>query len=86
MFAKCDVVGVNAHPVWRHLVRVIGTEPMWNFYKYLVDHRGKVVKVFPTNVDPEALYHAVEVTVNKAKKELSKKKKKSVKKELKEDL
>ena len=39
MFAKCDVVGVNAHSVWRHLVRVSGTEPKWNFYKYLVDHR-----------------------------------------------
>ena len=41
----------------------------------LFSYRGKVVKVFPSNADPEALYHAVEVAVNKAKKELTKKKK-----------
>ena len=51
----------------------------------LFSYRGKVVKVFPSDADPEALYHAVEVAVNKAKKELTKKKK-NLKKKSKEDL
>ena len=50
-----------------------------------LSYRGKVVKVFPSNADPEALYHAVEVAVNKAKKELTKKKKNLKKKSI-EDL
>ena len=83
MFAKTDVVGPNAHPVWRHLVAESRTEPQWNFYKYLVDHKGKTVKVFPPNANSKHVEEAVKKAIAKAKKSKSGK---TVKKELREDL
>jgi glutathione peroxidase len=61
MFSKVKVTGPDQSPVYRFLAADYG-EPKWNFYKYLVNRDGKVVKAFPNSVPPEdhALRAAVE--------------------------
>ena len=64
MFAKIDVNGDNAHPLYRHLKAnapgLLGTEAIkWNFTKFLVDRRGRVVDRYAPTATPESL--AVEI-------------------------
>lgn len=50
---KTTVSGKNAHPFYRWASRVRpGSEPRWNFHKYLVGRDGHLAAVFPTAVDP----------------------------------
>ena len=65
MFAKIDVNGVAAHPLFRWLKNeargVLGTERIkWNFTKFLVDRKGQVVERFAPNTKPEALRPHIE--------------------------
>jgi len=62
MFAKSDVKGANKNALYAQLVKATGQEPKWNFNKYLVDRRGKVVSSYPSDVEPESaqLVSAVE--------------------------
>jgi glutathione peroxidase len=60
MFAKIDVNGADAHPLYRHLKGekpgVLGTEAIkWNFTKFLVNRKGEVVKRYAPNDKPEAI-------------------------------
>ncbi|MGD0143279.1 MAG: glutathione peroxidase [Rhizomicrobium sp.] len=60
MFAKIDVNGNAAHPLYRHLKHekkgVLGTEAIkWNFTKFLVDREGDVVARYAPLTKPEAL-------------------------------
>lgn len=82
MFAKIEVNGDGAHPLYQHLraeqkgsfskdmagaerlyahlektmPEVLGTDAVkWNFTKFLVDRRGKVVKRFESPETPEAI-------------------------------
>jgi glutathione peroxidase len=60
LFAKIDVNGAGAHPLYRFLKReqagVLGTEAIkWNFTKFLVDRAGHVVKRYAPTVAPEAI-------------------------------
>jgi glutathione peroxidase len=91
MFSRVDVTGQNAHPVWKYLVKATGSTPTWNFFKYLVDHTGRVVEVFATKeslwkYDPEGAYDLIKMYVKEAKKYAKESKPKVVKKELREDL
>ena len=62
MFAKIDVNGPNAHPLFEHLKSqapgVLGSEAVkWNFTKFLVDRSGKVRQRFapattPSDIEP----------------------------------
>ncbi|MFC0251332.1 glutathione peroxidase [Massilia consociata] len=57
MFAKIDVNGDNAHPLYKHLKGekpgVLGTEAIkWNFTKFLVDRNGEVVKRYAPQTVP----------------------------------
>ena len=52
MFAKTTVTGERAHPLFRRLSAAAG-EPVWNFNKYLVDRRGKVVARFGAGIEPD---------------------------------
>ena len=51
MFAKSNVLGEDANPLFRKLSAIAG-EPGWNFNKYLVDRKGRVVEHFDVGVDP----------------------------------
>ena len=58
MFAKIEVNGAAAHPLYQYLKSarpgVLGTEAIkWNFTKFLVDAQGKVVKRYAPNEKPE---------------------------------
>jgi len=65
MFAKIEVNGDGAHPLYRYLKHaakgVLGTERIkWNFTKFLVDRDGRVVARFAPTAKPEALKPAIE--------------------------
>ena len=60
VFAKVDVNGPNAHPLWRYLTQekpgILGTEAIkWNFTKFLVNRDGIPVARFAPRDKPEAL-------------------------------
>ena len=60
MFAKIDVNGPDAHPLYKYLKHekpgVLGSERIkWNFTKFLVDRGGKVVARFAPMTKPEAI-------------------------------
>ena len=65
MFAKIDVNGEEAHPLFRFLKRekpgVLGTERIkWNFTKFLVGRDGEVVGRYAPLTKPEDLEAPVE--------------------------
>ena len=56
MFSKCEVLGDDAHPLYRDLnarPSPIGGAVTWNFEKYLVDREGRVVERFDPEVTPQ---------------------------------
>jgi glutathione peroxidase len=53
MFAKTEVKGAKASPLFADLARATGKAPGWNFHKYLVDRSGKQVLSFDTRVEPQ---------------------------------
>jgi glutathione peroxidase len=60
MFAKIDVNGANAHPLFKHLKHeapgLLGTQAIkWNFTKFLVGPDGKVVKRYGPRTEPGAM-------------------------------
>ena len=59
LFAKVDVNGANAAPLYRHLKHakpgLLGSEAIkWNFTKFLVDREGEVVARYAPNDTPES--------------------------------
>ena len=65
MFAKIDVNGGNAHPLFEHLKNqksgLLGPSIKWNFTKFLVDRSGKVVGRYAPTATPEAIRKDIEV-------------------------
>jgi len=60
LFAKIDVNGAGAHPLYEFLKSqqpgILGTQAIkWNFTKFLVDRAGRVVKRYAPNDTPESL-------------------------------
>lgn len=60
LFAKLDVNGEHAHPLYRFLKSkargVLWSRPVkWNFTKFLVDRQGRVLRRFAPAAPPEAL-------------------------------
>jgi len=65
IFARIDVNGANAAPLFRHLKQeargVLGSEAVkWNFTKFLVDRTGKVVARYAPTTKPEAIAADIE--------------------------
>ncbi|GMV02268.1 MAG: glutathione peroxidase [Burkholderiales bacterium] len=65
MFAKVDVNGDAAHPLFKWLRRqapgLLGSEAIkWNFTKFLVDRKGRVVERFAPTSAPADLAPAIE--------------------------
>jgi glutathione peroxidase len=64
LFAKIEVNGDGAHPLYRWLKSeqpgVLGTEAIkWNFTKFLVDSAGRAVKRYAPNDTPAKIDSAV---------------------------
>jgi glutathione peroxidase len=60
LFAKIDVNGPNAHPLYRYLKSakkgILGREAIaWNFTKFLVGKDGKVLRRYGSRSKPEAI-------------------------------
>ena len=65
LFAKVDVNGENAAPVWKYLKAekpgLLGSEGIkWNFTKFLVDRQGRVVARFAPKDTPESIAADIE--------------------------
>jgi glutathione peroxidase len=65
MFAKVDVNGENAHPLFKYLAEeapgIMGSKAIkWNFTKFLVDRNGKVVDRYAPNTAPNKIVHDIE--------------------------
>ena len=64
MFAKIDVNGSTAHPLYNYLKSeksgLLGSSIKWNFTKFLVDRSGKVVARFAPTATPEGLKKDIE--------------------------
>jgi glutathione peroxidase len=64
MFAKIDVNGGTAHPLYDYLKSeksgLLGSSIKWNFTKFLVDRTGKVVARHAPTTTPEALKREIE--------------------------
>jgi len=66
MFEKVVTkTGPDQSPVYAALERDTGSLPEWNFGKYLVGRDGKVLKFYPSSVEPEApaLVQAIEAAL-----------------------
>ena len=71
IFEKIDVLGTDAHPVFKYLAKESKIKPDKHFYKYLVDHHGNVAEVFQPRVSVveeayDTIFKYVETTVNDA--------------------
>lgn len=59
MFAKIDVNGENAHPIYKWLKSelggILGSNIKWNFTKFLISPNGEAIKRFAPTTKPEDL-------------------------------
>jgi glutathione peroxidase len=65
LFAKIDVNGPNADPLYRYLKAarpgLLGTKAIkWNFTKFLVDRRGRVVRRFAPQARAKSIERAIQ--------------------------
>ena len=64
MFAKVDVNGSDAHPLWKWLKTakggLIGSQVKWNFTKFLVGTDGKVIQRYAPTTEPEKIADDIE--------------------------
>lgn len=65
MFAKIEVNGPNAHPLFQYLKHsakgLLGSEAVkWNFTKFLVNKDGEVVGRYPPTTKPSAIRADIE--------------------------
>ena len=64
MFARIDVNGSNAHPLYQYLKGeksgLLGSAIKWNFTKFLVDRAGRVVARRAPTAKPEGLTKEIE--------------------------
>jgi glutathione peroxidase len=68
MFAKIEVNGANAHPLYRELKRaapgLLGTEAIkWNFTKFLVARNGEVLRRYAPTDAPESFAGDIEAAL-----------------------
>ncbi|ADP32693.1 glutathione peroxidase [Bacillus atrophaeus] len=60
MFAKIDVNGAKAHPLFTYLTEqakgMLGTKAIkWNFTKFVVDKKGNIVGRYSPNTNPKEI-------------------------------
>lgn len=69
LFAKINVNGSDTSPLYQYLKSaapgLLGSEAIkWNFTKFLVDRKGKVLDRYAPNTTPESLESAIEAALN----------------------
>lgn len=68
VFAKIDVNGDGAHPLYRYLATsapgILSEAIKWNFTKFLVDKRGNVVKRYAPSTPPNAIASDIKKLLN----------------------
>lgn len=69
MFAKVEVNGLNAHPLFKALKReargLFGIQAIkWNFTKFLVHRNGRVVRRYAPSDKPETLASDIEAALD----------------------
>jgi glutathione peroxidase len=70
IFAKIEVNGENAHPLYNFLKKsapgILGSEAIkWNFTKFLIDHQGNVVDRFAPTTKPEDIEENIKTLLEK---------------------
>ncbi|MBI5862230.1 MAG: glutathione peroxidase [Rhodocyclales bacterium] len=65
LFARIEVNGANAHPLYRYLKHaapgLLGSEAIkWNFTKFLADSEGRVLRRYASATKPEELRADIE--------------------------
>ena len=64
LFAKVEVNGPGAHPLWVWLTEarggVLGKKVRWNFTKFLVDREGRVVGRYAPTTEPARIAQDIE--------------------------
>jgi glutathione peroxidase len=70
LFAKVEVNGANAHPLWAWLksekTGFLGGAIKWNFTKFLVGRTGEVTDRFPPTTTPDAIAPKIEALLGAA--------------------
>ena len=71
LFAKVEVNGEHAHPLWRWLTReasgLLGSHAIkWNFTKFLVGRDGQVLKRYAPQEKPELIGPDIEMALQAA--------------------
>lgn len=65
MFAKVEVNGPGAHPLFQWLTRalpgLLGRKIRWNFTKFLIDRNGKPLRRFAPITKPEKIEDTIRV-------------------------
>ncbi|GAC1371948.1 MAG: glutathione peroxidase [Aquirhabdus sp.] len=69
MFAKIDVNGNDAHPLYKFLTKeakgILGSESVkWNFTKFLVGKDGNVIDRYAPTTKPESMVGDIEKALN----------------------
>ena len=68
MFAKIDVNGPDAHPLYRWLREekggVLGDRIKWNFTKFLIGRDGQVIKRYAPATKPEKIAGDIEAALS----------------------
>jgi glutathione peroxidase len=64
MFAKIDVNGSQAHPLFNHLKNaksgLLGPSIKWNFTKFLVDRSGRAIGRYAPTATPDGMRRDIE--------------------------
>ena len=63
---KNDVIGENAHPLFKWINENYNARPKWNFFKFLIDKDGKLEKHFSSMITPSSpsLINTIEKIIN----------------------
>ncbi|OYD08775.1 glutathione peroxidase [Paludifilum halophilum] len=64
LFAKTDVKGENAHPLFRYLTKsapgILVDDVKWNFTKFLISRKGEVIGRYAPTTKPFAVRNDIE--------------------------
>jgi glutathione peroxidase len=64
LFAKVEVNGAGAHPLYRWLKEASGGADIeWNFVKFLLDRDGELLRRYPPQAKPEDIAEDIEAVL-----------------------